>query len=248
MSIVLAAWAYLTDPESWMGANGIIVERFNGKREFANDSIIALTIEHLAMTAAAVGIATAIALPLGLLLGHYGRGGTLTVVLTNVSRAIPTLALLMLFAASAIGFGNRAVVIAVAIFALPPILTNAYVGMRGVDEAVKDAARGTGMSRLQQVVLVEVPLAVPLIAAGMRTAITQSVATVPLAALVAGGGLGVIINLGIGTQRYGEVLAGGILVAVLSILVDALAALGQRAVTPANLRPAGTHARRERLA
>ena len=170
MSIILAAWAYLTEADSWTGANGILIERFNGDRELANDSIIALTIEHLAMTASAVGIAAAIALPLGLVLGHYGRGGTLTVVLTNVSRAIPTLALLMLFAASAIGFGNRAVVIAVAIFALPPILTNAYVGMRGVDEAVKDAARGQGMSRAQQALRVELPLAVPLIAAGMRTA------------------------------------------------------------------------------
>ncbi|WP_062380184.1 ABC transporter permease [Demequina pelophila] len=238
MSVLADAWDYLTDPFSWVGANGMFGENFDGSVRFQRDSILALTLEHLYMSIAAVGIATAIALPLGLWLGHLRRGGTATTVVSNVSRAMPTVALLTLFAASSIGFGNRAVIIAAAIFAFPPILTNAYTGMAGVDRDVRDAAFGQGMSRRQVALRVELPLAVPLVAAGLRTSATQTVATVPLAALVAGGGLGVIINNGLATQRYGQVLAGGLLVAALALGTDALLARLQRRVTPAPLRAA----------
>jgi osmoprotectant transport system permease protein len=214
--IIGDAIAWLNDPLNWTGPHGIG----------------ALTVEHLGMSGAAVLLGAGFALPLGLWLGHRHRGGQLTVLLSNVSRAMPTLALLTLFASSAIGFGNRAVVIAAAIFAVPPILTNTFTGMLEVDADVRDAARGMGLGPWRMLWHVEVPLALPVIAAGVRTAAVQVVATVPLAALVAGGGLGVIINTGLSTLRYGQVLAGGVLVAVLSMSVEGLLAGGQRLLTP----------------
>ena len=238
MSIWEEAWSYVTTRDSWMGENGLTRQTFDGGWAFAHDAILALTVEHLYMTAAAVITAAAVALPLGIALGHARRGGGVTVVLSNVSRALPTLALLTLFAASAIGFGNRAVIIAAAIFAFPPILTNAFTGMTGVDPAVREAAVGQGLTRWQVALRVELPLAWPLIAAGLRVSASQTVATIPLAALVAGGGLGVIINTGLATQRYGEVLAGGVLVAALTLAVDGVLGALQRRLTPAPLRAA----------
>ena len=109
MSILGDAWAWITTWANWTGERGIFIEGANGNLKPARDSIIGLTIDHLGMTAGAVGLAALIALPIGLFLGHLRRGGAATVVASNVSRAIPTLALLMLFAAGTIGFGNRAI-------------------------------------------------------------------------------------------------------------------------------------------
>lgn len=242
MSTLTEAWDYLTTWTNWTGTNGITTATFDGGWRFAQDSIIALTLEHLWMSVAAVTLAIVVALPLGVYLGHVRKGAGATVVVSNVSRALPTLALLTLFAASAIGFGNQAVILAAAIFAFPPILTNAFTGMADVDPDIREAALGQGLTRFQVATRVELPLAIPLIAAGLRTATVQTVATVPLAALVAGGGLGVIINRGLATQRYGEVLAGAILVAALALITDAVMARLQRAVTPAPLRQAATTA------
>lgn len=219
-SVVQEAVVWLNDPANWTGPNGIV----------------SLTSEHLAMSAIAVLVAAVLALPLGIWLGYAGRGATLTVVVANTSRALPTLALLTLFAASAIGFGNRATVLAVTIFAIPPILTNAHEGIRGVDPDAKDAAAGMGMSRSRVLRAVAIPLAIPLIAAGIRTSAVQVVATIPLAALVGGGGLGVIIVTGIATQRYGKALAGAVLVAAICLVIEGLLALAQRVATPAPLR------------
>lgn len=236
MSVISDAWDYLSDPTSWTGQYGVLREVAPGEWVLPQDSIIALTIEHLGMSLGAVIGATAVALPLGVWLGHLRKGGTATVVVSNVTRAMPTLALLTLFAASAIGFGNHAVVLAAAIFAFPPILTNAYTGMADVDADLREAALGQGLTRFQVATRVELPLAWPLIAAGLRVATVQTVATVPLAALVAGGGLGVIINTGLATQRYGQVLAGGLIVAALSLLVDWIMGRLQIRLTPAPLR------------
>jgi osmoprotectant transport system permease protein len=214
------AVVWLNDPLNWQGDNGVPH----------------LTYEHLYISGAAVLLAALVALPTALLLGHVGRGGGLTVVITNVSRAIPTLALLTVFAATAIGFGNRATIIALAIFAVPPLLTNTYVGIREVDRDVVEAARGMGMSEVSVLLRVELPLAVPLIAAGLRTASVQVVATATLAALVGGGGLGKIINEGFGQQDPGQYVAGGILVALLALLTEGVLALLQRQVTPGRER------------
>jgi osmoprotectant transport system permease protein len=220
MNLLQAALVWLNDPLNWQGRQGVPY----------------LTYEHLYVSGAAVAIAATVALPLALLLGHLGRGGGFTVVVTNVSRAVPTLALLTVFAATAIGFGNRATIVALAVFAAPPLLTNTYVGVRGVDPDVVEAARGMGMSGLGILTRVELPLAVPLIAAGFRTAAVQVVATATLAALVGGGGLGTIINSGFGEQDRGQIVAGGLLVAALALLTEAVLALVQRAVTPGRTR------------
>jgi osmoprotectant transport system permease protein len=132
------------------------------------------------------------------------------VVLSNVSRAVPTLALLTVLAVTPLGFSETGTVLALAAFAVPPMLTNTYVGFREVDRDVREAARAMGMSRGQLLTRVEFPLALPLLMTGVRTAAVQVVATATLAALVGGGGLGRIINLGFGQQDHGEILAGAV--------------------------------------
>ncbi|WP_250444081.1 ABC transporter permease [Actinotalea sp. C106] len=219
-SVIEQAFRWLNDPLNWTGRNGIL-ER---------------TGEHLGMSALAVLLAAAVALPVGIWLGHRRKGTGVVVVVANASRALPTFALLLIFASTTIGFGNRPTVLAVAIFAIPPILTNACAGLLGVDADVRDAARGMGMSGRRSLLLVEIPLALPLIAAGMRTAVVQVIATVTLAGLVGGGGLGPLIVTGLGTRRFGEVLAGGLLVAVLCLVAEVLMAGVQRLATPAPMR------------
>ncbi|QTE30421.1 ABC transporter permease [Pengzhenrongella sicca] len=217
---VADALVWLNDPLNWTGPDGIP----------------ARVAEHLTMSVLAVLLAALIALPLGVWLGHRGRGGSFVVVMANTSRALPTFALLLIFASTSIGFGNRPVVLAAAIFAIPPILTNAFTGLREVDRDIREAARGMGMSGRRSLALVEIPLALPLIGAGLRTAAVQVIATVPLAGLVGGGGLGPIIISGLATRRFGEVLAGGFLVIVLCLAVEALLAGGQRLLTPRPMR------------
>jgi osmoprotectant transport system permease protein len=220
MNLLQDAVVWLNDPLNWQGPKGVPH----------------LTYEHLYISFFAVFFAALFALPTALWLGHVGRGGALTVAITNVSRAIPTLALLTIFAATAIGFGNRATIVALAVFAVPPLLANTYVGVRGVDPDVVEAARGMGLSERAVLLRVELPLAVPLIAAGFRTAAVQVVATAGLAALVGGGGLGVVINDGFGQQDRAQILAGGLLVAGLALVVEAVLAVVERQVTPGRVR------------
>jgi osmoprotectant transport system permease protein len=217
--VVDEALVWLNDPLTWTEPGGVLD----------------LAGEHLAMTAVAVAVASAVAIPVGAWLGHSGRGAGLVVWLTNASRAMPTLGIILLLAAGGL-FGNTATVIAAAFFAVPVLLVNTYEGVRGADPDARDAARGMGMSDGRILLQVELPLATTLVAAGLRTTIVQVVATIPLAALVGGGGLGQIIALGMGTQRYGEVLAGGVIVAVLCLAIDMVLAIGQRLATPAPLR------------
>ena len=217
--VVDEALVWLNDPLTWTAPGGVL--------ELAG--------EHLAMTAVAVAVASAVAIPVGAWLGHSRRGAGLVVWLTNASRAMPTLGIILLLAAGGL-FGNTATVIAAAFFAVPVLLVNTYEGVRGADPDARDAARGMGMSDGRILLQVELPLATTLVAAGLRTTIVQVVATIPLAALVGGGGLGQIIALGMGTQRYGEVLAGGVVVAVLCLAIDMVLAIGQRLATPAPLR------------
>jgi osmoprotectant transport system permease protein len=210
------AIVYLNDPYNWTSSGGIAD----------------LTVEHLEISVVAVLAAMVIALPIGIALGTSGRGSGLVIVLSNVSRAVPTLALLTLFAVSPIGFGDRATTIALALFAIPPILTNTFVGFRGVDADVQEAARAMGMSRGQVIGRVDLPLAMPLVMTGIRTAAVQVVATAGLAALVGGGGLGQIISLGFGQQNYGEMIAGAVLVAALALLTELVLVLVALVVVP----------------
>ncbi|HEX6501232.1 MAG TPA: ABC transporter permease [Micromonosporaceae bacterium] len=224
MNYVQAAVAWLNDPLNWTNPGGVI-QRLE---------------EHLFVSAMAVLIGCLIAWPLGLWLGHTGRGGGVVVLVSNLTLAIPTVALLTILPLTVIGFGPRSVILALAVFAIPPLLANAYTGLRVIDPEIREAARGMGLSTRQMLTRVELPLAVPYLAAGFRTAAVQVVATATLAALVNGGGLGTIINLGFGlglAAGGGQVLAGGFLVAVLALLVEGVLAVVQRAVTPRPLRP-----------
>jgi osmoprotectant transport system permease protein len=213
---------WLNDPLNWTNPDGVL----------------ARLAEHLQLTGAAVLLACVVAWPLGVWMGRRGRGGGAVVVVSNVVEAIPVVATLTILPLTAIGFGARAVILSLAVFAVPPLLANAYTGMREVDPAIREAARGMGMSGNQLLWRVEVPLAVPYLAAGLRTASVQVVATAALAALVNGGGLGMIVAAGFGlglAAGGGQVLAGGLLIAVLALLVEGLLALAQRLVTPAGV-------------
>lgn len=220
MGVFGEAFRWLNDPARWQGEDGVLY-RIG---------------EHLLISFVAVGIACLVAWPLALWMGHTGRGGGVAVVVSNISRAVPTLALLTLFVAAFEEFGNAPTIYALAIFAVPPLLSNTYTGMRGVDPEVVEAARGMGLSGRQVLWRVELPLAVPLIASGFRTATVQVVATATLAALVGGGGLGTIISLGFGIQDYGQVVAGAIVVAVLALAVEGILAAVERLVTPVSAR------------
>jgi osmoprotectant transport system permease protein len=229
------AVVWLNDPLNWTNPDGVF-DRLG---------------QHLTISAAAVALGCLVAWPVGLWLGHTGRGGGVVVLLSNVTLAIPTVALLTLLPLTFLGFGQRPVIIALAVFAVPPLLANAYTGVRQVDPEARDAARGMGFSGGQLLRRVELPLAVPYLAAGFRTAAVQVVATAALASFVNGGGLGQIISAGFGlgiAVGGGQILAGGLLVALLALLVEVILAVVERAVTPRPLRRARTGANRRATA
>jgi osmoprotectant transport system permease protein len=196
--------------------------------------ILDKTWEHLKLSGAAMAVAIVLALPLGTLLGHLHRGSFVAINLSNVGRALPSLAVIALgLAFLGIGFTN--VVVALVVLAVPPILTNAYVAVDGVETEAVDAARGMGMSGWQIARKVELPLALPLIFAGVRTATVFVVATATIAAVAGGGGLGDIIVNQAAYELEG-VVGAAICVSALAVGADALLGLAQRLLTPAGLR------------
>ena len=216
----VAEW--FTDPGNWSGAFGVPNR----------------LLEHLIMSGVSVAIAAAIALPLGMWIGHTRRFERLVVSITNLGRAIPSFGLLFLFVL-AFGIGLRypaslrpAVIFALVLLAIPPIITNTYVGIQGVDEDTLEAARGMGMRERTVLLRIEVPLAAPLIMAGLRTAAVQVVATASLAAVVAGGGLGRFIIDGFATGDRPQIFGGAVLVAVLAILTEVAFGLVERVASP----------------
>jgi len=202
--------------------------------------------EHVGISAAVLLIALTLALPLGLWLGHRGRGATGVVAVANIARAVPSFGLIVL-GVVAFGIGVGPVIAALVVLAVPPILVNTSTAVREVDADLKEAARGQGLSEIQVLRRVEVPAAVPLILAGIRTSAVLVVATATLAAVVPGvGGLGPYIVDGIGQQDRPKAVGGAVLVALLAGLTEGLLAAVQRLVTPAGLRPVAGHARRRR--
>ena len=205
-----------------------------GKKVGGLEQVIELTITQLELTAIALAISMAVALPIGLYLGHRGVGETLAVGLGNVGRAVPELALIA-FMAAAIGVGMLNVSIALAVLGIPPILTNTFVGIHQVDRAPVDAARGMGMSEAAILFRVEMPLAVPTLMAGIRGATIAIVATATIAPLAG------VLTLGdfiINRNVYGEngLLAGGILVALLALTLELALAGLQRLLTSKGLK------------
>ncbi|MGW7368912.1 ABC transporter permease [Streptomyces sp. NPDC054841] len=223
MNTPAQTWDWLTSSANWSGDNGVW-NRLG---------------QHLHLTVVCLLISCVIALPVALVLGHLGKGGALAVNISNVGRAVPTFAVLVLLLLSPIGtWGDWPTIIALVLFAVPPLLTNAYVGMRGVDPDVVRAARGMGMTGIQMLLRVELPLAMPLILTGVRIAAVQLVATATIAALAGGGGLGRIITAGFNLASTPQVVAGAVLVAVFALLVEAVFVAVER-LAPAWARGTG---------
>jgi osmoprotectant transport system permease protein len=206
---------WFTDPANWSGSFGIPA-RF---------------VEHVQMSAIPVGVAAVVALPAAMYIGHRRRFEFLVVSIANLGRAIPSFGLLFLFVIL-LGIGDEAVILAMVLLAIPPILTNAYVGIQGVDADTLEAARGMGMNELGVLRRIELPLAAPVIVAGLRTAAVQVVATATLAAVVGGGGLGRFISDGFAAGDRPQIFAGAVLVALLALGTELAFALFQRLVTP----------------
>ncbi len=225
MNYLSDAVLWLNDPLNWSNPGGL------------TDRLV----EHLVISFWAVLLGCAVGWPIGIWLGHRGRGGAVVVTVANLTLALPTLALLTILPLTPLGFGKPPVIVALAVFAVPPLLANAYTGLRSVDPETRDAAKGMGLSGGQLLRQVELPLAVPYLAAGLRTASVQVVATAALATFVNGGGLGQIISAGFGlgiSVGGGQIVAGGIVVVLLALLVEGLLAVVQRLVTPRPLRAA----------
>ena len=218
--------AWFADPVNWSGSDGVP----------------ARIGEHLVLSVVPLVVAVAVAVPLGAWIGHTGRAANLVINIANVGRAIPSLAILavltMLLQAWLVDIGLRSVsseiatMIAMTAIAIPPILTNTYVGVSEVDRDLVETGRGMGMRAQQVLTRVELPVAVPVILAGIRTAAVQVVATATLGAVFATGGLGRYIIDGIAQRRNDEVFAGAILVAGLSILTELGFTALDRRVTP----------------
>ena len=229
MGFLVGVLRWFADPAHWNGSDGI-------PRRLA---------EHVQLSVESVAIGAVIALPIGLALGHYGRFGNLAINISNVGRAVPSFAVLVI-AFQVFGLGDLPIVISLTALAIPPMVTNSYVAMREVDPDVKDAARGMGYRGLAQLLHVELPLAVPLVMAGLRTSAVQVVATATLAALIAGGGFGRYIIDGLAELDYTKLAAGAILVGLLALATELSLSGLERLLVPRGIRslkaPAGRRA------
>jgi osmoprotectant transport system permease protein len=214
--------------------------RFSSDPVGGPDQVLELLGQHVKVSFLALGSALAVALPVGVILGHFGKGEFLAVGLGNAGRAVPELALIA-FVAAFIGVGLLNVTLALAVLGVPPILTNAFVGVKQVDRTAVDAARGMGMTHLQIMRRIELPLAVPTIMTGVRAGAIAIIATATIAPLAG------VLTLGdfiLARNVYGDegVLAGAILVALLAVTVELCLAGIQRLLTPRGLRLARSSA------
>lgn len=218
-------WAWLTDPDHWAGSTGILARLG----------------EHVGYSLAVLLLAALVAIPVGLWVGHTGRGRWL-VTSANAARAVPSLGLLF---AAALWLGPRLrgdlafvlpSIIALVVLAVPPMLSATYAGVEAVDPAARDAARGMGMRPFQLLTRVELPCATPLIASGVRSATLQVVATATIASFVSLGGLGVFLVDGLASGDYPRMAGGAILVALLALFADGVLDIVERVVVPRGLR------------
>lgn len=226
MNLFSEAFSYIVDGANWAGPTGI------GAR----------VVEHMWYSLLAVLLSAAIAVPIGLLIGHLRRGEAVVVGLVNALRSLPTLGILV-FLVLVIGLGLMPPIIALILLGIPPLLAGTYSGIANVDANVVDAARAMGMTETQVLLRVEIPNAMPLILGGLRNTTLQIIATATIAAYVNLGGLGRYIFDGLALYDYVRVLVGAILVAVLTLVVDGLLALAVWASVPGTGRlhrtPAG---------
>ncbi|HYL41382.1 MAG TPA: ABC transporter permease [Candidatus Binatus sp.] len=225
MNLVTAVASWFADPAHWSGANGVP----------------ARLAQHVGISLLSVAIAAAIALPIGLYIGHTRRGEAVAINLANVGRAIPSLAAIAIVVPftqmidPGLGFNLYPTIIAMVVLAIPPILVNAYAGVAEVDRDLVESARGMGMTERQVLRRVEVPVALPVIVGGIRSASVQVIATATLGAIYGLGALGGYIVEGVAQQDDGRLFAGVVLVALLALGAEGILALVQRrlTVTPA---------------
>lgn len=218
------AFSYLTDGANWSGPTGIG----------------AFAVQQVLLTITALVLAVALGLPAALYAGHVRRLGFLAINVSNVGRAVPVFAVLLVLSLGPIGSGTfgpygragLATLVALVLFALPPLITNGYVGVVEVDREIVEAARGVGMSGRQVFWRVELPLALPVVLTGVRIALVQVWATATIAALVAGPGLGRIITRGFANQATHEVVAGALLVALGALVLEGVAVVAERTLDP----------------
>jgi osmoprotectant transport system permease protein len=222
METFLDALHWLYTGSHWSGFDGIPIRVF----------------QHIEMSAAAIAVASLIAIPAGMYVGHTRRFEFVSVSVANVGRAVPSFGILViayaivLKVAPSLAFGFTPTVIALILLAIPPVLTNSYVGIQAVDADIIEAARGMGMTERDVLLKLELPLAAPLIMAGLRTAAVTVVATATLGALIGGGGLGRYIIDGFAQSDDPMLVAGALLVAVLAVLTEFSFALLERGLTP----------------
>lgn len=211
---------------------------FNDLLQFIADpsnDYLGHTLDYVKICAAAIVLAIVISIPLGVAVSRNPVASFIAINLSGLMRAIPVLAFLAA-AYPYLGFGFRPALVALAILGIPPILLNTYTGIRGIDPATIDAARGMGMTTWQIITRIQTPLVLPIIAAGVRTSAVQIVATATLAAIIGAGGYGEYIYLGLREFDNTQLLAGSLPVALLALVVEFLLSWLQRALTPAGLR------------
>lgn len=232
MNLLIDALNWIFDPANYAGPGSIPIR----------------LLEHVVFTFVTLLIASAIAVPLGFLIGHTGHGRGLAIAVSGGLRALPTLGLLTLVALW-VGIGLDAPYVALTVLAIPPILAGAYTGFEAIDRATIDAARAVGMSEGQIVRKVEIPLGLPLLIGGLRSGTLQVVATATLAAYVADFGLGRFLFSGLRTRDYAELLGGSLLVILLALALEGIFSVIQRIVVPRGVlagRPPEVRARSAR--
>lgn len=207
---------YFTEAFAWIGDN-----------LYGPDGVLARTWEHLWYTLLAVLLASVVAIPLGYLVGHTRRGRGLVVASSGAARALPTLGVITLFGL-VFGIGLLAPMLALVLLAIPSVLAGAYAGIEAIDPRTVDAARAMGMAEWQILGRVEVPLGLPLLLGGLRSATLQVVATATLAAYVGAGGLGRFLFLGLKTQDYPQMLASALLVVALALIMEGAFEIAER--------------------
>lgn len=220
----MSAWSefvdYVTLTDNWWGSRGIATR----------------VVDHVQISVAATAAATALAVPVAFWLGHIRRGGAVATAVVNVGRAVPSFAIVALALPISLrygfGLGFWPTMVALVALALPPIFTNTYAGMTGVDDTVIDAARGMGMRGGELLWRVEAPMALPLVLTGLRVSAVQVVATATLGAFVGFGGLGAFILEGFRQNDDGKLLTGAVLVAMLAIATELAFGAVQRTLTP----------------
>jgi len=226
MELVAETLAWLTEGANWTGSGGIPNR----------------IIEHLALSGVSLVLAFAIAFPAGVVIGHTRRAANVAVNVANLARAVPSLALIGLVvpltaaADPELGFKVYPTVIAMVVLGVPPILVNTYTGVSDIDRELVESARGMGMTGAQTLTRVELPLALPVLVGGVRSAAVQIIATATLGAIFGGGGLGRFLVEGIAQNDAGKIFGGVVLVAGLALLAEGAFALAERALTSPGLR------------